>query len=159
MRTEGIDFEQCANAFLKCSHPQKLQQLADSLSAHDLLSCGQRWLACLTAFFKETCGCQHRLFFSQAEYCDNLIFKRRAALDHLDQRLLDANRTTGQPKKSPIFGRKVTKFYKGKKEVQNRLPLLFGRSWLAWRSEPGEGFTAAEWMLPLISKRATRSTR
>jgi hypothetical protein len=53
MRTEGIDFEQCSNAFLKCSHPQKLQQLADSLSAHDLLSCGQKWLACLTPFFKE----------------------------------------------------------------------------------------------------------
>jgi Transposase DDE domain len=24
MRTEGIDFKQCSNAFLKCSHPQKL---------------------------------------------------------------------------------------------------------------------------------------
>src|ERR1700676_3336889 len=27
MRAEGIDFEQCSNAFLKCSHPQKLQEL------------------------------------------------------------------------------------------------------------------------------------
>jgi hypothetical protein len=32
MRAEGIDFEQCSNAFLKCSHPQKLQELADSLT-------------------------------------------------------------------------------------------------------------------------------
>jgi hypothetical protein len=47
MRSEGIDFKQCANAFLRCTHPQKLQELADSLSAHDLLSCGQKWLACL----------------------------------------------------------------------------------------------------------------
>jgi hypothetical protein len=66
MRTEGIDFKQCSNAFLSCTHPQKLQELADSLSAHDLLSCGQKWLACLTPFFKESerksCGCQHRLF-------------------------------------------------------------------------------------------------
>src|ERR1700739_3408929 len=53
MRAEGIDFEQCSNAFLKCSHPQKLQKLADSLTAHDLLSCGQKWLACLHLFFKE----------------------------------------------------------------------------------------------------------
>jgi len=54
-------------------------------------------------------------FFSQVEYCDNLIFHRRAALDHLDQRLLDANRTIGQPSKiTSIFGRKVTKYYKGK---------------------------------------------
>jgi hypothetical protein len=119
MRSEGIDFKQCTNAFLKCSHPQKLQQLADSLTAHDLSSCGQKWLACLTPFFKEserkTCGCQHRLFFSQVEYCDNLIFHRRAAIDRLDQRLLDANRTIGQPNKiTTIFGRKVTKYYKGK---------------------------------------------
>ena len=28
-------------------------------------------------------GCQHRLFFSQIEFCDNLIFYRRAALDKL----------------------------------------------------------------------------
>ena len=119
MRSEGIDFKQCSNAFLKCSHPQKLQQLADSLTAHDLLSCGQKWLACLTPFFKESerksCGCQHRLFFSQVEYCDNLIFRRRAALDQLGQRLLDANRTIGQPNKiTVIFGRKVTKQYNGK---------------------------------------------
>jgi len=119
MRCEGIDFKQCSNAFLKCSRPQKLQQLADSLTASDLLSCGQKWLACLTPFFREserkTCGCQHRLFFSQVEYCDNLILHRRAALDHLCQRLLDANRTIGRPSKiTTIFGRKVTKFYKGK---------------------------------------------
>ena len=53
MRIEGIDFEQCSNAFLKCNYPQKLQELADSLSAHDLLSCGQKWLASLTPFFKQ----------------------------------------------------------------------------------------------------------
>ena len=119
MLSEGIDFKQCSNAFLKCSDPGKLQELADSLTAQDLLSCGQKWLACLTPFFKESerkeAGCQHRLFFSQVEYCDNLIFHRRAALDQLGQRLLDANRTIGQPKKiTVIFGRKVTKQYKGK---------------------------------------------
>src|ERR1700682_602952 len=123
LRIEGIDFKQCSNAFLKCSHPQKLQELADSLTAHDLSSCGQKWLACLTPFFKESerksCGCQHRLFFSQAEYCDNLIFHRRAALDQLGKRLLDANRTIGQPNKiTVIFGRKVTKQYRGKLQTE-----------------------------------------
>jgi hypothetical protein len=49
------------------------------------------------------------------EYCDNLIFHRRAALDQLGARLLDANRTIGQPNKiTVIFGRKITKGYKGK---------------------------------------------
>jgi hypothetical protein len=119
MREEAIDFKQCSNAFLQCSQPQKLQELADSLTSNDLLSCGQKWLAYFTPFFKEserhTAGCQHRLFFSQVEYCDNLIFYRRAALDQLGNRLLDANRTIGQPKKiTVIFGRKITKRYKGK---------------------------------------------
>jgi hypothetical protein len=54
------------------------------------------------------------LFFSQIEYCDNLVFRRRAALDQLGQRLLDANRTIGQPDKlTVIFGRKITPHYPG----------------------------------------------
>lgn len=49
------------------------------------------------------------------EYCDNLLFGRRAALDQLGERLLDANRTIGQPNKiTTIFGRKITKQYNGK---------------------------------------------
>ena len=119
MRQQKIDFQQCKNAFLRCSHPEQLQELADSLTADDVLRCGLKWLATFTPFFTERerreAICQHRLFFSQAEYCDNLIFFRRAALDELGERLLDLNRAIGQPKKiTMIFGRKVTKEYKGK---------------------------------------------
>jgi hypothetical protein len=118
MREEGIDFRQCSNAFLKCEDPGRLQELADSLTARDLLTCGQKWLAYFTPFFTEAerkqAGCQHRLFFAQVEYCDNLIFHRRAALDRLGERLLDANRTIGQPNKiTTIFGRRVTRQYRG----------------------------------------------
>ena len=53
------------------------------------------------------------------QICDNLIFHRRAALDNLGQRLLDANRTIGQPNKiTVIFGRKVTKQYRGKLQTE-----------------------------------------
>lgn len=119
MRDEGIDFQQCTNAFLRCSNPARLQELADSLTARDSLTCGQKWLATLTPFFTERerkqAGCQHRLFFAQVELCDNLIFRRRAALDRMGERLLDANRTIGQPNKiTVIFGRKITKQYRGK---------------------------------------------
>jgi len=119
MREQGIQFQQCSNAFSMCSDAKRLQELSDSLSARDLLTCGQKWLACCTPFFTEherkQAGCQHRLFFAQVEYCDNLIFERRAALDALGERLLDANRTIGQPNKiTTIFGRKVTKRYGGK---------------------------------------------
>jgi hypothetical protein len=123
MRQEGIAFEQCKNAFLQCSHPERLQPLADSLTAQDLLRCGQKWLAAFTPFFtsqeRRQAGCQHRLFFSQVELCDNLIFFRRAAVDQFAERLLDMNRTIGQPKKiTLIFGRKVTKQYKGKLQTE-----------------------------------------
>lgn len=119
MSEEGIDFQQTSNAFLRCGNPARLQELADSLTARDLLQCGQKWLAAFTPFITDRerrhAGCQHRLFFSQVEYCDNLIFRRRAAVEELTQRLLDLNRNIGQPKKiTTIFGRKVTKQYKGK---------------------------------------------
>jgi hypothetical protein len=119
LREERIPFQQCSNAFLNCADPKRLQQLADSLTSRDLLICAQKWLGAFTPFFTEKerreAGCQHRLFFAQVEYCDNLIFRRRAALDRLGQRLLDANRTIGQPDKiTTIFGRKLTKLYRGK---------------------------------------------
>jgi hypothetical protein len=118
LRTDGIDFRQGGNAFLKCRTPERLQALADSLTARDLASCGETWLARFTPFFtareRTAAGCRHRLFFAQVEYCDNLIFPRRAALDELGERLLDANRTIGQPTKlTVIFGRKITRRYRG----------------------------------------------
>jgi hypothetical protein len=119
MQKEGIRFQQCANAFVQCSDPEALQKLADSLDADEMISCAQKWLTRFTPFFtseerKHACV-QHRLFFAQVEYCDNLIFRRRAAVDALEQRLLDANRTIGQPNKlTLIFGRRVTRRHGGK---------------------------------------------
>jgi hypothetical protein len=122
MRAEGITFRQAGNAFLTCSEPARLQQLADALTPRDLERCGRKWLRVLTPFFTPTerrhAACHHRLFLAQVEYCDNLIFHRRAALDALGERLFDANRTIGQPTKlATIFGRKVTKRYRGKLET------------------------------------------
>ena len=123
MRADGIDFRQRANAFITCAAPERLQALAEELTPWDLLTCGQKWLARLTPFFtaneRQNAGCQHRLFFSQVEFCDNLIFRRRAALDKLGERLLDANRTIGQPNKiATIFGRRITKHHRGKLQTE-----------------------------------------
>ena len=68
MREEGIEFKQCANAFVRCAEPERLQQLANSLTPSDLVSCGQKWLARLTPFFTArkrqyrlpTIGCSSR---------------------------------------------------------------------------------------------------
>jgi hypothetical protein len=118
LRAEGIDFEQRANALVRCRVPERLQHLADALTVRDLASCGEKWLTRFTPFFtareRTDAGCRHRLFFAQVEYCDNLIFHRRVALDALGERLLDANRTIGQPRKlAVIFGRKITRRYRG----------------------------------------------
>jgi hypothetical protein len=123
MREEDINFKQSGNAFTTCATPERLQQLADSLDPRELSTCGQKWLARLTPFFtakeRQEAGCQHRLFFSQIEFCDNLIFHRRAALDSLGERLLDANRTIGQPNKiTIIFGRRISKHHRGKLQTE-----------------------------------------
>jgi DNA-binding transcriptional ArsR family regulator len=119
LQQQGIRFRQATNAFASCSNPAVLQQIADSLTARDLSRCGRKWLTQLTPFFTERerkqAGVEHRLFFSQVELCDNLIFSRRAAVDRISQRLMDANRTIGQPKKlTVIFGHKITKHHAGK---------------------------------------------
>jgi hypothetical protein len=123
LREEGIGFEKTSNAFLKCGNFARLQELADSLTAKDLLACGQKWLTAFTPFFtareRKDAGCRHRIFFAQVEYCDNLIFQRRAALDALGERLLDASRTIGRPDKiTVIFGRKITSRYRGKLQTE-----------------------------------------
>jgi len=109
MRQRGIRFRQSSNAFLSCSDPEALQQLADSLTPDHLIACAQKWLARFTPFFtpeeRSHAGVQHRLFFAQTEYCDNLVFRRWAVVDALEQRLLDANRTIGQPTKLTIYFR------------------------------------------------------
>ena len=123
MKQAGIRFTQSGNAFRRCSDPAALQELADSLTAKDFLRCGHKWINRLIPFFRSSerreHGCWHQLFFSQVEYCDNLIFRRRAALDQLGDRLLDANRNLGRPDKlTVIFGRRITKQYSGKLQTE-----------------------------------------
>ena len=123
MREEGVDFHQCSNAFMRCARPERLRELAAALTPRDLIARGQKWLASFTPFFtsheRDDAGCRHRLFFAQTEFCDNLVFHRRAALDKLGERLLDANRTIGQPDKiTTIFGRKITRLHHGQLKTE-----------------------------------------
>ncbi len=89
---------------MQCAKPERLQELADELTpARSRHAAARNGWRCFTPFFtaseREEAGCRHRLFFAQTEFCDNLVFHRRAALDKLGERLLDANRTIGQPNK------------------------------------------------------------
>jgi hypothetical protein len=123
MKRAGIHFTQSGNAFRSCSDPAALQEMADSLTAKDLLRCGHKWINRLIPFFRSSerreHGCWHQWFFAQVEYRDNLIFRRRAALDQLGDRLLDANRNLGRPDKlTVIFGRRISKRYSGKLQTE-----------------------------------------
>lgn len=114
LREEGIGFEQCGNAFRTCADPARLPALADQFSAAHIEACAHRWLAQLVPFFtdgeRRRQGFGYRLFISQVEYCTNLVFEQRAALDRRHDRPLDLNRSIGHPDKiALIFGRRITR--------------------------------------------------
>jgi hypothetical protein len=109
LRRAGIAFVQRDNSFSDCADPGRLQALADAFGPQDVLTPVQGWLARLLPFFsaaERAAGYRHRLFLAQVEYCHNLVFHQRAAVDRLFDRLLDLNRSFGRPEKlAVIFGR------------------------------------------------------
>jgi hypothetical protein len=114
MRRDNVRFRQHGNAFLTCSDPERLQQLAGSFSANHVIACAQRWLSQLAPPLIDARGKRaardYRLFFSQTEFCTNAIFDRRAPLEQLSERLLDLNRDIGRPDKlAIIYGRRINK--------------------------------------------------
>jgi hypothetical protein len=123
LESEGLSFRKAANAFLTCSDPNRLQLLADGLTPGDLDGPVQRWLHELVPFYttdpSRTSDDVYRLFSSQVEYCTNLVFTERAALDRMAERLLDLNRSIGRPDKlSTVFGYRITKAYRGGLKTQ-----------------------------------------
>jgi hypothetical protein len=124
LEDEGISFRKAANAFLSCCDPERLQQLADGFTPADLEVPIQCWLRQLVPFYaspdpNRISEYVYRLFDSQVEYCTNLVFSRRAALDRMAERLLDLNRCIGRPDKlSTVFGYRITKRYRGGLKTQ-----------------------------------------
>jgi hypothetical protein len=124
LEDEGIRFHKAANAFVQSADPERLQQLAYSLSPAHVEVPVQHWLRELVPFYASAdpnrlSDCVYRLFGSQVEYCTNLVFARRAALDRMAERLLDLNRCIGRPDKlSTIFGYRITRSYRGGLKTQ-----------------------------------------
>jgi hypothetical protein len=105
LRLEGVAFEQRDNVFVDCAHPERLQQLSDAFAPADISTPVQAWLAQLLPFFsaaERQQGYRHQLFMTQMEYCHNLIFHQRAAVDRLFDRLMDVGRSLGRPDKLAI---------------------------------------------------------
>ncbi len=119
LQREGIFFRKAANAFVQCSDPERLQRFADSLTTSELEVPIQYWLRKLVPFYANSdpnrlTDFVYRLFISQVEYCTNLSFKDRAAVDRMAERLLDLNRCIDRPDKlSTIFDYRITNRYRG----------------------------------------------
>jgi hypothetical protein len=112
----GVRFQKSDNSFSGCADPEILQRIADSFSPGHLIMRASKWLAYLMPFFTKEERNEHgcRLFIAQVEYCHNLIFRRRAVLDALQEKLLDLNRSIGQPNKlTLLFGRRINRCYRG----------------------------------------------
>jgi hypothetical protein len=109
LQRENIAFTQRDNLFVACANPQRLQELSDAFGPEDLQRPVEACLAKFLPFFSESerqQGFRHQLYMAQMEYCHNLLFHKRAALDRLFDRLMDANRSMGRPDKLAIvFGR------------------------------------------------------
>jgi hypothetical protein len=108
-RRQGLALRQEDNAVVDCDQPERLQELADTLSAATINQALERALGQWLNFFtpeERAAGYRHQAFVAQVEYCDNLIFHQRAAVNRLFERLLDHNRSIGRPDKlAIIFGR------------------------------------------------------
>jgi hypothetical protein len=109
--------------------------------------CGQKWLTRFTPFFTESerkhAACQHRLFFAQVEYCDNLIFRRRAPFDQLGERVprvqqlampVGAHVARWDPELKRFYRRKVIQKGFGKASVAVTLKLGI-RLWIMLRDQ------------------------
>lgn len=103
---EGIAFRQRDNALVHCAAPQRLQELSDAFGPEHIRAAIEplleRWVPYYTAEDRAR-GYRYRLLMTQMEYCHNLVFHQRAAVNRLFQRLLDLNRSIGTPEKLAII--------------------------------------------------------
>jgi len=109
LQKEDIPFQTRDNLFVACARPERLQELSDAFAPADIVPVVDTWVSRLLPYFDDTerqQGYRHQLYMAQMEYCHNLIFSKRAALNRLFDRLMDANRGLGHPDKlAIIFGR------------------------------------------------------
>ena len=89
----------------------------DSLSPEQLVTRCRRWVSYLAPFFtarEREQGLPAPAFSTQVEYCDNLIFRRRAALDISENVCWMPIERIGQPDKITVmFGRKSDQVVSG----------------------------------------------
>lgn len=122
LRRRGIGFRKDDNAFVGCDQPGVLSELAKMLDAKTLQERADHWAFRLAPSFspsqRRACQLHYQWSVAQIEFCENILFKRRARLRALFQRATEIGVALGGASQvRQIFGRQVNRRYKGKLET------------------------------------------
>lgn len=100
LRKEAIPFDSLDNGFLWCADPERLQQLADSLSPTDVQAFFDRWLEWLPWPLTQAdraAGYRHRLSIWQLEMSLTQVFTAPIYGRHFFEAVIRANLDLGRP--------------------------------------------------------------
>jgi hypothetical protein len=108
---EGIAYEALANGILSCAHPQRLQEIANGLSADKIDACFRKWLARLPHPYSaedRAAGYRYAVSILQAEFALTQVLDRPVAGRRFFEQVLRDNLDLGRPDNVQlIFQRKV----------------------------------------------------
>lgn len=100
LRTEAVAFESLDNGFLWCANPDRLQQLADTLSPADVQAFFDRWLERLPwplTSADRAAGYRHRLSIWQLEMSLTQVFTTPIYGRHFFEAVIRNNLDLGRP--------------------------------------------------------------
>jgi hypothetical protein len=113
LRKEAIPFDGLDNGFLWCADPDRLQQLADSLSPADVQAFFDRWLGCLPwplTSADRAAGYRHRLSIWQLEMSLTQVFTTPVYGRHFFEAVIRDNLDLGRPDRvSLLFPTRLTR--------------------------------------------------
>lgn len=103
---EGVDFESLDNGFLRCEHPERLQEICDELSGLDVQRFFERWSQVLpwplTPQDQEA-GFKHRLSIWQCEVSLTQVFERPVQGRHFFEEVIRDNLDLGRPDRAQLL--------------------------------------------------------
>lgn len=118
LEQQGIAHEALDNGILSCADPDRVQQIADSLSAEKIDAVLRKWLRCLphpfTAADREA-GYRYDVSILQAEFSRTMVMDRPVTGRVLFEEVIRENLDLGRPDQVQlIFGRRVIKTTPGR---------------------------------------------
>lgn len=118
LEQQGLAHEALDNGILSCADPNRVQQVADSLSAEKIDAVLRKWLRCLphpfTAADREA-GYRYDVSILQAEFSRTMVMDRPVTGRVLFEEVIRENLDLGRPDQVQlIFGRRVIKTTPGR---------------------------------------------